>query len=150
MSPLAARKLIDSDWQQGHQAETALGSCGKLSRRIGLHQKNFGYPKFSRHQDSSSPSILRQFGDQVFGQLRTATDRDRQSAIDQARQNHAEKYAEAYTGFLRAQECHYKTKLDQLSLPIRQAVLGNVGTLITFRIGHSDAEVMAILTATRY
>ena len=33
--------------------------------------------------------------------------------------------------------------IDQLSLPVRQAVFGNVGTLITFRIGHPDAEVIA-------
>jgi hypothetical protein len=33
--------------------------------------------------------------------------------------------------------------LDQLSPPVQQAVFGNVGTLITFRIGHTDAEVMA-------
>lgn len=32
--------------------------------------------------------------------------------------------------------------IDQLSLPVRQAVFGNVGTLITFRIGYTDAEVM--------
>ena len=32
--------------------------------------------------------------------------------------------------------------IDQLSLPIRQAVFGNVGTLIAFRIGYPDAEVM--------
>ncbi len=32
--------------------------------------------------------------------------------------------------------------VDQLPLPIRQAVFGNVGTLIAFRIGHTDAEVM--------
>ena len=32
--------------------------------------------------------------------------------------------------------------VDQLSLPIRQAVFGNVGTLISFRIGNSDAEVL--------
>jgi energy-coupling factor transporter ATP-binding protein EcfA2 len=32
--------------------------------------------------------------------------------------------------------------LDQLSLPVRQAVFGNVGTLIVFRIGHADAEIM--------
>ncbi len=32
--------------------------------------------------------------------------------------------------------------VDQLSLPIRQAVFGNVGTLITFRIGYTDAEIM--------
>lgn len=31
--------------------------------------------------------------------------------------------------------------VDQLSLPVRQAVFGNVGTLIAFRIGHTDAEV---------
>jgi energy-coupling factor transporter ATP-binding protein EcfA2 len=33
--------------------------------------------------------------------------------------------------------------IDQLSLPVRQAVFGNVGTLIAFRIGNMDAEVMA-------
>ncbi len=33
--------------------------------------------------------------------------------------------------------------IDQLPLPIRQAVFGNVGTLIAFRIGNTDAEVMA-------
>ena len=32
--------------------------------------------------------------------------------------------------------------IDQLSLPVRQAVFGNVGTLIALRIGYSDAEVM--------
>jgi len=32
--------------------------------------------------------------------------------------------------------------IDQLSLPVRQAVFGNVGTLISFRIGHADAEIM--------
>ena len=32
--------------------------------------------------------------------------------------------------------------IDQLSLPVRQAVFGNVGTLIAFRVGHSDAELM--------
>jgi len=32
--------------------------------------------------------------------------------------------------------------IDQLSLPVRQAVFGNVGTLIAFRIGYSDAEVI--------
>jgi len=32
--------------------------------------------------------------------------------------------------------------IDQLSLPVRQAVFGNVGTLIAFHIGHPDAEVM--------
>jgi Helicase HerA, central domain len=33
--------------------------------------------------------------------------------------------------------------IDQLPLPVRQAVFGNVGTLIAFRIGYTDAEVMA-------
>jgi len=33
--------------------------------------------------------------------------------------------------------------IDQLPEPIRQAVFGNVGTLIAFRIGYPDAEVMA-------
>jgi hypothetical protein len=32
--------------------------------------------------------------------------------------------------------------IDQLSEPIRQAVFGNVGTLVAFRIGYTDAEVM--------
>lgn len=32
--------------------------------------------------------------------------------------------------------------VDQLPLPIRQAVFGNVGTLIAFRIGSADADVM--------
>lgn len=32
--------------------------------------------------------------------------------------------------------------IDQLPLPVRQAVFGNVGTLIAFRIGNTDAEVM--------
>lgn len=32
--------------------------------------------------------------------------------------------------------------IDQLSLPVRQAVFGNVGTLITFRVGYADAEVL--------
>ncbi|MDB6024527.1 MAG: hypothetical protein JWM68_750, partial [Verrucomicrobiales bacterium] len=32
--------------------------------------------------------------------------------------------------------------IDQLPLPVRQAVFGNVGTLVAFRIGHADAEVM--------
>lgn len=32
---------------------------------------------------------------------------------------------------------------DQLPLPIRQAVFGNVGTIISFRIGHTDADVLA-------
>ena len=32
--------------------------------------------------------------------------------------------------------------VDQLSLPVRQAVFGNVGTLIAFRIGNTDAEVL--------
>jgi len=33
--------------------------------------------------------------------------------------------------------------IDQLSLPIRQAVFGNVGTIIAFRIGIPDAELIA-------
>jgi energy-coupling factor transporter ATP-binding protein EcfA2 len=33
--------------------------------------------------------------------------------------------------------------IEQLSPPVRQAVFGNVGTLIAFRIGYADAEVMA-------
>lgn len=33
--------------------------------------------------------------------------------------------------------------IDQLSEPIRKAVFGNVGTLVAFRIGYTDAEVMA-------
>jgi len=32
--------------------------------------------------------------------------------------------------------------IDQVSLSVRQAVFGNVGTSIAFRIGHTDAEVM--------
>ena len=32
--------------------------------------------------------------------------------------------------------------VDQLSLPVRQAVFGNVGTLVSFRVGHTDAEVL--------
>lgn len=32
--------------------------------------------------------------------------------------------------------------IDQLSRPVRQAVFGNVGTLIAFRIGYADAEIM--------
>jgi hypothetical protein len=32
--------------------------------------------------------------------------------------------------------------IDQLSLPVRQAVFGNVGTLIALRIGYADAEIM--------
>src|SRR5207244_2477526 len=32
--------------------------------------------------------------------------------------------------------------IDQLAVPIRQAVFGNVGTLIAFRIGHPDGEVL--------
>ena len=32
--------------------------------------------------------------------------------------------------------------IDQLSLPLRHAVFGNVGTLISFRVGHTDAEVL--------
>jgi hypothetical protein len=32
--------------------------------------------------------------------------------------------------------------IDQLSVPVRQAVFGNVGTLIAFRLGYADAELM--------
>lgn len=32
--------------------------------------------------------------------------------------------------------------IEQVPLPIRQAVFGNVGTLISFRIGHVDAEAL--------
>jgi energy-coupling factor transporter ATP-binding protein EcfA2 len=32
--------------------------------------------------------------------------------------------------------------LDQLSLPIRQAVFGNVGTLAAFRVGYGDAQLL--------
>lgn len=32
--------------------------------------------------------------------------------------------------------------VDQVPLPIRQAVFGNVGTLISFRVGHTDAEAL--------
>lgn len=33
--------------------------------------------------------------------------------------------------------------LSQVSLPIREAILGNVGTIISFRIGTTDAELLA-------
>jgi Type IV secretion-system coupling protein DNA-binding domain len=32
--------------------------------------------------------------------------------------------------------------IDQLSLPVRQAVFGNVASFIVFRVGHSDAEIL--------
>jgi hypothetical protein len=32
--------------------------------------------------------------------------------------------------------------IDQLTLPVRQAVFGNIGTLIAFRVGSADAEVL--------
>ncbi|MBX7208659.1 MAG: type IV secretion system DNA-binding domain-containing protein [Verrucomicrobiaceae bacterium] len=32
--------------------------------------------------------------------------------------------------------------VDQLSLPVRQAVFGNVGTMIAFRVGHADADAL--------
>jgi hypothetical protein len=32
--------------------------------------------------------------------------------------------------------------IDQLSLSVRQAVFGNVGTLIAFRVGYADAEIL--------
>ena len=33
--------------------------------------------------------------------------------------------------------------LAQLELPVRDAILGNVGTIISFRLGVADAELMA-------
>ena len=33
--------------------------------------------------------------------------------------------------------------VDQLTLPIRQAVFGNVGTTVAFRVGNNDAEILA-------
>lgn len=33
--------------------------------------------------------------------------------------------------------------IDQLPLPIRQAIFGNVGTLVAFKVGSADAEVLA-------
>ena len=33
--------------------------------------------------------------------------------------------------------------IDQLSLPVRKAVFGNVGSLIAFRVGHTDGEALA-------
>jgi hypothetical protein len=33
--------------------------------------------------------------------------------------------------------------VDQVPVPLRQAVLGNVGTLVSFRVGNTDAEVLA-------
>lgn len=32
--------------------------------------------------------------------------------------------------------------MDQLALPVRQAAFGNAGTVITFRVGYSDAEIL--------
>jgi hypothetical protein len=32
--------------------------------------------------------------------------------------------------------------IDQLVLPVRQAVFGNVGTLVSFRVGYTDAEIL--------
>jgi hypothetical protein len=32
--------------------------------------------------------------------------------------------------------------VDQIPLPVRQAVFGNVGTLFSFRVGNTDAEVL--------
>ena len=37
---------------------------------------------------------------------------------------------------------HSHQYIDQLSLPVRQAVFGNVGTFIAFRVGYADAEVL--------
>jgi hypothetical protein len=33
--------------------------------------------------------------------------------------------------------------LTQLQVPIRDAILGNVGTIIVFRVGATDAEILA-------
>jgi len=33
--------------------------------------------------------------------------------------------------------------LAQLDLPIRSAILGNAGTIISFRVGMEDAEILA-------
>jgi hypothetical protein len=40
--------------------------------------------------------------------------------------------------------------VDQIPLPIRQAVFGNVGTLFSFRIGNTDAEVLQKEFANAY
>jgi hypothetical protein len=32
--------------------------------------------------------------------------------------------------------------IEQLSLPVRQAIFGNVGTHVAFRVGNTDAEVL--------
>jgi len=40
--------------------------------------------------------------------------------------------------------------IDQLSLPIRQAVFGNVGTLVSFMVGHSDADILEKAFGGRY
>ena len=32
--------------------------------------------------------------------------------------------------------------IDQLTLPVRQAVFGNVGTIVSFRVGYADAEIL--------
>lgn len=34
--------------------------------------------------------------------------------------------------------------IAQLSVPVRQAIFGNVGTLLSFRTGHADAEILEI------
>lgn len=33
--------------------------------------------------------------------------------------------------------------IDELEEPIRKAIFGNVGTIITFRVGTNDAEILA-------
>jgi hypothetical protein len=55
---------------------------------------------------------------------------------------------EAFTGML-AEARKYRLCLtlshqyiDQLPLELRRAVFGNVATLISFRVGHNDAEVL--------
>jgi len=40
--------------------------------------------------------------------------------------------------------------VDQIPLPIRQAVFGNVGTLFSFRVGNTDAEVLQKEFANAY
>src|SRR5436190_8039671 len=40
--------------------------------------------------------------------------------------------------------------IDQLPLPMRQAVFGNVGTLISFRVGYADAEILQKECGSRF
>jgi hypothetical protein len=70
--------------------------------------------------------------------------RDFQLVIDEfhnfTTQSFATILAEARKYRLSLTLCHQY--LDQISLPVRQAVLGNVGTLISFRVGFTDAAVL--------